>query len=212
MTDETSTPPAGWYPDPAGSAGWRVWTGSDWSSMTRPFDGPFGPARRPRKGPDGFEWWAALANWHHLGVPALGLGASLLFNVANVWNSTQSDARTRELDAIAVAGLALVVFGHLLANRALRALAPRQLGFFQRWPLFNLSAWHELAVSITRPHDLLGVVGASRRVLRGVAFATLLLLPWHGTAPLVARELAVVVVLSGASRVAARLTRVYRTP
>jgi hypothetical protein len=32
--------PAGWYPDPAGARQWRVWTGGDWSEMTRPYGEP----------------------------------------------------------------------------------------------------------------------------------------------------------------------------
>ena len=39
----SSTPaavPPGWYPDPAGVRQWRVWTGVDWSDVTRPFGTP----------------------------------------------------------------------------------------------------------------------------------------------------------------------------
>lgn len=33
-------PPHGWYVDPSGSAGWRVWNGREWTSVTRPFAPP----------------------------------------------------------------------------------------------------------------------------------------------------------------------------
>lgn len=36
MSETTSAPP-GWYPDPAGAPQWRVWTGTAWSAMTRPY-------------------------------------------------------------------------------------------------------------------------------------------------------------------------------
>lgn len=29
--------PAGWYPDPSGIRQWRVWTGTKWSEVTRPY-------------------------------------------------------------------------------------------------------------------------------------------------------------------------------
>jgi hypothetical protein len=29
--------PPGWYPDPAGERRWRVWTGTAWSDLTRPY-------------------------------------------------------------------------------------------------------------------------------------------------------------------------------
>ncbi len=37
MTDSTTPTPSGWYPDPSGQPQWRVWTGSQWSTMTRPY-------------------------------------------------------------------------------------------------------------------------------------------------------------------------------
>lgn len=34
---EQSTPPAGWYPDPAGSESWRWWDGGTWTESLRPY-------------------------------------------------------------------------------------------------------------------------------------------------------------------------------
>ena len=39
MSFSTDSPPAGWYPDPAGSGGQRYWDGGTWSQVTRPVDG-----------------------------------------------------------------------------------------------------------------------------------------------------------------------------
>ena len=36
MSFSAESPPAGWYPDPAGSGGQRYWDGSSWSQVTRP--------------------------------------------------------------------------------------------------------------------------------------------------------------------------------
>jgi hypothetical protein len=33
----TALPPSGWYPDPSGARQWRVWSGTQWSEMTRPY-------------------------------------------------------------------------------------------------------------------------------------------------------------------------------
>src|SRR5271155_4319368 len=35
--------PSGWYPDPSGARQWRVWTGTQWSELTRPY-GEVAPA------------------------------------------------------------------------------------------------------------------------------------------------------------------------
>ncbi len=36
MSFSAESPPAGWYPDPAGSGGQRYWDGGNWSQVTRP--------------------------------------------------------------------------------------------------------------------------------------------------------------------------------
>lgn len=36
MSFSAESPPAGWYPDPAGSGGQRYWDGGTWSAVTRP--------------------------------------------------------------------------------------------------------------------------------------------------------------------------------
>lgn len=39
MSFSAESPPAGWYPDPAGSGGERYWDGGTWSQVTRPAGG-----------------------------------------------------------------------------------------------------------------------------------------------------------------------------
>ena len=43
MSSPASLPPSGWYPDPSGARQWRVWTGTQWSELTRPY-GDVAPA------------------------------------------------------------------------------------------------------------------------------------------------------------------------
>ncbi len=42
MSFSAESPPAGWYPDPAGSGGERYWDGGNWSQVTRPAGGMSG--------------------------------------------------------------------------------------------------------------------------------------------------------------------------
>lgn len=42
MSFSADSPPAGWYPDPAGSGGERYWDGGTWSQVTRPAGGMSG--------------------------------------------------------------------------------------------------------------------------------------------------------------------------
>lgn len=44
MSYTTAQPPAGWYPDPAGSGGERFWDGTAWSQATRDAPPPMVPA------------------------------------------------------------------------------------------------------------------------------------------------------------------------
>ncbi|MGV8845655.1 RDD family protein [Tessaracoccus sp.] len=47
MSFSADLPPAGWYPDPAGSGGERYWDGGTWSQVTRPAGG-MAPAYMPQ--------------------------------------------------------------------------------------------------------------------------------------------------------------------
>ncbi len=79
MSHTQSQPPAGWYPDPAGSGHERYWDGANWSQVTRPTPGPpmahqgnqygyqptggYGTATAARMGPARLAgwWWRVLA-------------------------------------------------------------------------------------------------------------------------------------------------------
>lgn len=56
MSQSTPLPPAGWYPDPAGSGGERYWDGDAWSQVTRPAGGLHAPAGAPQPQPQ--QSWA----------------------------------------------------------------------------------------------------------------------------------------------------------
>ncbi|MCU1364027.1 MAG: hypothetical protein JWM55_1855 [Acidimicrobiaceae bacterium] len=76
----TSIPP-GWYPDPAGSRQWRVWTGERWSEVTRPYGQPATSARFAVS----FTLVQALQRVFTLGVVGVLGGLGLLVSVLAHW-------------------------------------------------------------------------------------------------------------------------------
>ena len=61
MQFSAAQPPAGWYPDPAGSGDERYWDGAAWSQVTRPGARDAGqPATQPGR-PELAGWWQRLA-------------------------------------------------------------------------------------------------------------------------------------------------------
>lgn len=53
MSTSSQQPPAGWYPDPAGSGDERYWDGGAWSQVTRPSGGVNPPTGQPGQQPVG---------------------------------------------------------------------------------------------------------------------------------------------------------------
>lgn len=53
MSTSSQQPPAGWYPDPAGSGDERYWDGGAWSQVTRPSGGVNPPSGQPGHQPVG---------------------------------------------------------------------------------------------------------------------------------------------------------------
>lgn len=71
MSFSAESPPAGWYPDPAGSGGERYWDGGTWSQVTRPAGGMSGGYASPQQGQ------AAAASSHTQGGYGPGYGAAV---------------------------------------------------------------------------------------------------------------------------------------
>lgn len=125
-----STPsnvPPGWYPDPAGEREWRVWTGTAWSTLTRPYGAPAPAGAGAAPGADAA---LALALRRVVGVGVLGVlgGLGLLVNVLAHWPGTASP--TPRWFAIVASALALVML--LLGSTAYAAAARALRG---RWTL-----------------------------------------------------------------------------
>jgi hypothetical protein len=194
VASETSVPP-GWYPDPAGARGWRVWTGERWSEMTRPYgEAPPGPAPGDRVA-------TAVALQRVVRQGAVGLLAGIGLVVSALGHGPASTAPLSDgLRAVLFdAGVVLIALGSVAYGAAAHALAGRLT-----------------AVALVPGVNAVAVTAAVNRALRGPGRNYLVALevaavvvfaagarndPWLGVLPaLVAQDL-----VTSAQRVLARL-------
>jgi Protein of unknown function (DUF2510) len=151
--------PPGWYPDPNGQRQWRVWTGSMWSTTTRPFD-VAGESATTRVA-------EALAA-HRLeryGVGGVCAGLGLAVSVAAHWPGT-----AHPMNATAATALMSLAIALLAVGTASYALCGRDLLGRWVWPLVvpgvNVAAVSSLVAR------RLGDPGPGRRALIDVVAAT----------------------------------------
>jgi hypothetical protein len=157
-----SPAPPGWYPDPGGERQWRVWTGLDWSKVTRPYDGPSAPAPLA-------ETLGLVSGIHRLtryGVAAFLAGLGLVVSVGAHWPGTTdpiAPTLAATLLATALALLAIGSVGYAIAGRELAG----------RWsPAVLVPGLNVVVVSTTVSH-LLGQVGPVRRVAADALFVVI---------------------------------------
>jgi hypothetical protein len=122
----TSTPvPSGWYPDPSGARQWRVWTGSQWSELTRPY-GEAAPA--PSIATD-LSLIQALHRLVRYGIAGNFAGIGILVSVLAHWPGTAHPVS--EWFAVSASNVALAL---LLIGSACFAFAARELeGHWTPW-------------------------------------------------------------------------------
>ena len=161
MTDEA--PPHGWYVDPAGSAGWRVWNGREWTSVTRPFAAPaslnLDEVRIARRA----LWGASplLA----LGLPLTSVGISQSRHLGT-WRSPQAAAV-----ALAVGSLFVLIASLLITDargpRPLIALVSwiRQCGREENWsrPQQRANRWFLIFLTYFWVIALEGPIGSAKQ-------------------------------------------------
>jgi hypothetical protein len=123
---QPGTVPPGWYPDPAGGRQWRVWTGTAWSSLTR----PYGARVNARARDTTSDLALARALQRVTTIGALGVlgGLGLLVSVLAHWPGTADP--TPRWFAVSASGVALVL---LVIGSATYALAVKALR--GRWTL-----------------------------------------------------------------------------
>ena len=116
-----STAPPGWFPDPGGAPQWRVWTGTNWSELTRPYPtaAPLVPlaAKLPLIG--------ALHRLVRYGVGAVFAALALVVGVLGHWPGTANPTPLWFAVTAASAGVGLLVIGTVCFTFAVRELAGR---------------------------------------------------------------------------------------
>jgi hypothetical protein len=120
----SSTVPPGWYPDPSGARQWRVWTGSTWSELTR----PYGPASAPAAAqatPAVVSSLALIDGLNRLvryGTLALFTGLGLVVSVFAHWPGTAHPTPLWFAMTALDTGLGLLVIGSACYGWAARLL------------------------------------------------------------------------------------------
>lgn len=116
MTSATSPAPPGWYPDPGGERQWRVWTGTEWSDTTRPYDAPRSATAT---------YGSAPAYLHRYGVVSLFAGLGLLVSVLAHWPGTAHPSPAWFALAASDLAIGLLTLGSVLYALGARALLGR---------------------------------------------------------------------------------------
>ncbi|HEY5104327.1 MAG TPA: DUF2510 domain-containing protein [Acidimicrobiales bacterium] len=116
-----SVVPPGWYPDPAGSRQWRVWTGTQWSEVTR----PYGEGDEPTHLVANMELARTMQRVLRAGIVGVVGGLGLLVGALAHWSGTAHPApRWFLLSALDVA-VALLVVGSVVCAFGVKELKGR---------------------------------------------------------------------------------------
>lgn len=113
--------PPGWYPDPSGARQWRVWTGTTWSDLTRPYGEPAVTIRRT---PD-LALAVALRRVVSFGLVGVLGGFSLLVGVLAHWPGTAQPVPQWYAATACSIGVALLVVGSAIYAFAVKELRGR---------------------------------------------------------------------------------------
>jgi len=117
----TSPIPPGWYPDPAGARQWRVWTGTVWSDVTRPY-GERIDAARPT---NAFSLVLALRRVQNVGIVGILGGLGLLVSVLAHWPGTAHPAPEWFAIVACSAAVALLALGTTVCAFGVKELEGR---------------------------------------------------------------------------------------
>lgn len=127
--------PTGWYPDPSGGRQWRVWTGTQWSELTR----PYGEVATAPSIVSDLSLIQALHRLVRYGIAGDFAGISILVSVLAHWPGTAHPVS--EWFAVAACNVAVAL---ILVGSACFAFAARELeGHWTPWafiPGVNLVA------------------------------------------------------------------------
>jgi len=129
VDDTISSIPPGWYPDPAGLRQWRVWNGTEWSDVTRPYGEATLVPRLESPGATGplpgLALISSLRRLTHFGVLAYYAGLALLVGVIAHWPGHSHPATARFASATLGAGVGLTLIGTISFGVCVRSLRGR---------------------------------------------------------------------------------------
>lgn len=126
MSNVTSPVPPGWYPDPSGERQWRVWNGTQWSEVTRPYGARANdPEHSTHLGPTELETLSTLRRLTQFGVLSYYAGFALLVGLITHWPGRAHPVSARFASATLGAGLGLTLIGALSFAACVRNLRGR---------------------------------------------------------------------------------------
>ena len=117
LTPSNAIPP-GWYPDPSGARQWRVWTGTNWSELTRPYGEPVVSTPVAASLP----LIDALHRLLRYGIVAFFAGLGLVVNVLAHWPGTAKPTPFWFASTALELGIGLLLIGSLCFSFAARQL------------------------------------------------------------------------------------------
>lgn len=114
----SSAVPPGWYPDPGGQRQWRVWTGTTWSELTRPYGEPVVLPPIVTSLP----LIEALHRLLRYGIVAFLAGLGLVVNILAHWPGTARPVPLWFANTALDTGIGLLAIGSICFSFAVREL------------------------------------------------------------------------------------------
>lgn len=145
--------PPGWYPDPAGQRQWRVWNGSAWSDVTRPYGESVAVPATPRIGVAELTVLGSLRHLSQFGILAYYTGFALLTGLVAHWPGRVDPVSPRVASATLGAAIGLTLIGAISFAACVRALRGRWT-LDALLPIINTFAaalWMSRFLGLTKP-------------------------------------------------------------
>lgn len=163
MNSAVSQIPPGWYPDPSGARQWRVWNGTAWSDVTRPYGEHPSPVASLSLDANGLTLVGALHRLTQFGILAYYAGFALLISLVAHWPGQPHPVSARFANATLGAGVGLTLIGAISFGVAVRALRGR----------WTLDAALPIINTFSASYLMSGRIGIARPSTRVIADAVI---------------------------------------
>lgn len=153
MSHVSAQIPPGWYPDPAGQRQWRVWNGSAWSDVTRPYGESVTVPATPRIGVAELTTLSSLRHLSQFGILAYYTGFALLTGLVAHWPGHVDPVSPRFASATLGVAIGLTLIGTISFAACVRGLRGRWT-LDALLPIINTFAaalWMSRYLGLTRP-------------------------------------------------------------